>query len=61
MVENYLATKVEVKKDVIKVYYRCAHCHKVHSHGALPQEVITGFIHRGSHCHLKKGDVKITL
>eukprot|EP01051_Picozoa_sp_SAG22_P008551 SAG22_NODE_658_length_8076_cov_4.575279_2_plen_59_part_00 len=47
MVENYLATRVEhkvdrvFKKDLIKVYYQCTHCQKVHSHGALPQEVHT--------------------
>eukprot|EP01051_Picozoa_sp_SAG22_P007871 SAG22_NODE_571_length_9011_cov_292.011670_6_plen_68_part_00 len=67
MVENVLATKVEhkvdrvFKKDLIKVHYQCAHCHKFHSHGVQPQDLLTGFIHRASHCPIKKGDIKILL
>eukprot|EP01051_Picozoa_sp_SAG22_P007138 SAG22_NODE_492_length_9824_cov_12.256864_9_plen_68_part_00 len=65
MVENVLATKVEhkvdrvFKRDLIKVNYQCAHCMKFHSHGAQPEELISGFIHRASHCPIKKGDIKI--
>eukprot|EP01051_Picozoa_sp_SAG22_P016695 SAG22_NODE_2408_length_2604_cov_23.273453_1_plen_67_part_00 len=66
MVENVLATKVEhktdrFKKDLIKVYYQCAHCTKIHSHGAQPEELLSGFIHRASHCPIKKGDIMIIL
>eukprot|EP01051_Picozoa_sp_SAG22_P008675 SAG22_NODE_677_length_7962_cov_53.676078_8_plen_68_part_00 len=67
MVENVLASKVEhkvdrvFKRDLIKVHYQCAHCNKIHSHGANNGDLLTGFIHRASHCHIKKGDIKITL
>ena len=67
MVENVLATKVEhkvdrvFKKDLIKVHYECAHCLKFHSHGANNGDLLSGFIHRASHCPIKKGDIKIIL
>ena len=67
MVENVSATRVEhkvdrvFKRDLIKVHYQCAHCNKIHSHGANNGDLLTGFIHRASHCPIKKGNIKITL
>eukprot|EP01051_Picozoa_sp_SAG22_P003103 SAG22_NODE_147_length_17533_cov_46.384536_2_plen_68_part_00 len=67
MVENVLATRVEhkvdrvFKKDLIKVYYQCAHCNKIHSHGANNGDLLTGFMTRVSHCPIKRGNIKITL
>eukprot|EP01051_Picozoa_sp_SAG22_P017988 SAG22_NODE_2909_length_2110_cov_3.407757_3_plen_97_part_00 len=34
---------------------------KIHSHGAQPEDLLSGFIHRASHCPIKKGDIKILL
>eukprot|EP01051_Picozoa_sp_SAG22_P027749 SAG22_NODE_9450_length_588_cov_29.914110_1_plen_54_part_10 len=54
MVENVSATRVEhkvdrvFKRDLIKVHYQCAHCNKIHSHGANNGDLLTGFIHRAS-------------
>eukprot|EP01051_Picozoa_sp_SAG22_P012945 SAG22_NODE_1397_length_4507_cov_56.156534_2_plen_68_part_00 len=67
MVENVLADRVEhkvdrvFKKDLIKVHYQCAHCNKIHSHGANNGDLLTGHIHRVSHCPKKAGNIKITL
>ena len=67
MVENVSAFKVEhihdkpFKPAIIKVHYQCAHCNKIHSHGANNGDLLSGFIHRASHCPIKKGDIKITL
>eukprot|EP01051_Picozoa_sp_SAG22_P023349 SAG22_NODE_5987_length_920_cov_2.576127_2_plen_159_part_00 len=60
MVENVFADRIEhkvdrvFKTDLIKVYYRCAHCNKEHSHGANNGDLHTGFIHRASHCPITK-------
>eukprot|EP01051_Picozoa_sp_SAG22_P006619 SAG22_NODE_438_length_10500_cov_13.037496_7_plen_65_part_00 len=61
MVENVSTIKVEHIQDkpvIVKVHYQCAHCNKIHSHGANNGDLLSGFIHRASHCPIKKGDIK---